>query len=165
MSEVRSYVIQSALSPTPVNMKVVSWTRKLSFTHSTSPTKTRLRKSVTSLSRLLSPALRRQRRRESKVLLPLRIKLDSPCEVVVRSNTTARDLDRSQIRLILQQRLSQRIRDRSRAAVIREARTQLQTEIIQEDVYVPWDFARERKLYSFSHNQQTQEEELYMTMS
>ena len=164
MSEVRSYVIQSALSPTPVNMKVVSWTRKLSFTHSTSPTKTRLRKSVTSLSRLLSPALRRQRRRESKVLLPLRIKLDSPCEVVVRSNTTARDLDRSQIRLILQQRLSQRIRDRSRAAVIREARTQLaRSEKVQEDVYVPFDFARERKI--FSHNQQGGEEELYMTMS
>ena len=145
-------------------MKVVSWTRKLSFTHSTSPTKTRLRKSVTSLSRLLSPALRRQRRRESKVLLPLRIKLDSPCEVVVRSNTTARDLDRSQIRLILQQRLSQRIRDRSRAAVIREARTQLaRSENVQEDVYVPFDFARERKI--FSQNQQGGEEELYMTMS
>ena len=146
-------------------MKVVSWTRKLSFTQSTSPTKTRLRKSVTSLSRLLSPGLRRQRRRESKVLLPLSIKLDSPCEVVVvRSQTTARDMDRSQIRLILQQRLSQRIRDRSRAAVIREARTQLETENIQEDVYVPLDFARERKL--FSHNQQQQgEEELYMTMS
>ena len=163
MSEVRSYVIQSALSPTPVNMKVVSWTRKLSFTHSTSPTKTRLRKSVTSLSRLLSPALRRQRRRESKVLLPLRIKLDSPCEVVVRSNTTARDLDRSQIRLILQQRLSQRIRDRSRDALIREARNQLQTQNVQEDVYVPLDFPKERKL--FNHIHQEQEEELYMTMS
>ena len=161
-------------------MKVVSWTRRLSFSQSTikstiksssqssskssSPTRTRLKKSVSSLSRLLSPSLRRQRRRESKVLLPLRIKLDTPCEFVVRSPPTARD--RSQIRLLLQQRVSQRIRDRSRAAVIREARTQLaRSENFQEDVYVPWDFARERKLYSFSHNQQKQEEELYMTMS
>ena len=142
-------------------MKVVSWTRKLSFSQSTSPTKTRLRKSVSSLSRLLSPGLRRQRRRESKVLLPLSIKLDTPCEVVVRSHPTPRD--RSQIRLILQQRVSQRIRDRSMAAVIREARTQLETDIIQEDVYVPFDFARERKI--FSHNQLQGGEELYMTMS
>ena len=144
-------------------MKVVSWTRKLSFTQSTSPTKTRLRKSVSSLSRLLSisPVLRRQRRRESKVLLPLRIKLDTPCEVVVRSHPTPRD--RSQIRLILQQRVSQRIRDRSMAAVIREARTQLETDNIQEDVYVPFVFARERKI--FSHNQLQGEEELYMSMS
>ena len=142
-------------------MKVVSWTRKLSFSQSTSPTKTRLRKSVSSLSRLLSPGLRRVRRRESKVLLPLSIKLDTPCEVVVRSHPTPRD--RSQIRLILQQRVSQRIRERSMAAVIREARTQLETDIIQEDVYVPFDFARERKI--FSHNKLQGGEELYMTMS
>ena len=134
-------------------MKVVSWTRKLSVTQSqsSSPTKTRLRKSVSSLTRLLSPGLRRER----CVLLPLRITLERPCELVVE--------DRSHIRLLLQQRVSQRIRDRSMAAVIREARTQLETENIQEDVYVPWDFARERKL--FSHNQEQPEEELYMTMS
>ena len=160
-------------------MKVVSWTRRLSFSQSpikstsqstsksTSPTRTRLKKSVSSLSRLLSPSLRRQRRRESKVLLPLRIKLDIPCEFVVRSPPTARD--RSQIRLLLQQRVSQRIRDRSRAAVIREARTQLaRSENVQEDVYVPFDFARERKLgcrhYS-NQNHPHQGEELYMTMS
>ena len=95
------------------------------------------------------------------MLLPLSIKLDTPCEVVVRSHPTPRD--RSQIRLILQQRVSQRIRDRSMAAVIREARTQLETDIIQEDVYVPFDFARERKI--FSHNQLQGGEELYMTMS
>ena len=163
MSEVRSYVIQSALSPTPVNMKVVSWTRKLSFTQSTSPTKTRLRKSVSSLSRLLSPALRRERRKESKVLLPLRITLERPCEVVVRRPPTARD--RSYIRLILQQRVSQRIRDRSREALIREARNQLHSQTVQEDVYVPLDFARARERKLFRHNHQEQEEELYMTMS
>ena len=153
-------------------MKVVSWTRKLSFSQSSnqsssqssSPTRTRLRKSVSSLSRLLSPSLRRQRRRESKVLLPLSIKLDCPCEVVVRSPPTARE--RSDIRLILQQRVSQRIRERSRAAVIREARTQLETEMeVQEDVYVPLDFARERKLWRHSYSHQQEEEELYMTMS
>ena len=146
-------------------MKVVSWTRKLSFSQSSSqsssPTKTRLRKRVSSLTRLLSPSLRKQRRRESKVLLPLRIRLDSPCEVVVRSHSTARE--RSQIRLILQQRVSQRIRDRSMAAVIREARTQLETENIQEDVYVPFDFTREREL--FRNNTKGIGEELYMAMS
>ena len=158
-------------------MKVVSWTRRLSFSQSTiksssqssskstSPTRTRLKKSVSSLSRLLSPSLRRQRRRESKVLLPLRIKLDIPCEFVVRSPPTARD--RSQIRLLLQQRVSQRIRDRSRAAVIREARTQLaRSENVQEDVYVPFDFARERKLgCRHNSNHPHQGEELYMAMS
>ena len=140
-------------------MKVVSWTRKFSVSKSTSPAKTRLRKSVSSLTRLLSPGLRRERRRESCVLLPLRITLERPCELVVE--------DRSHIRLLLQQRVSQRLRDRSRAAVIREARTQLQTENenVQEDVYVPWDFARERKLFSHNQQQQHQEEELYMTMS
>ena len=142
-------------------MKVVSWTRKLSVSQSSSPTKTRLRKSVSSLSRLLSPGLRRERRRESKVLLPLRITLERPCELVVRSPPTARD--RSYIRLILQQRVSQRIRDRSRDALIREARNQLQTQNVQEDVYVPLDFPKERKL--FKHIHQEQEEELYMTMS
>ena len=101
------------------------------------------------------------------MLLPLRIKLDIPCEFVVRSPPTARD--RSQIRLLLQQRVSQRIRDRSRAAVIREARTQLaRSENVQEDVYVPFDFTRERKLgcrhYS-NHPHQQKEEELYMAMS
>ena len=95
------------------------------------------------------------------MLLPLSIKLDTPCEVVVRSHPTPRD--RSQIRLILQQRVSQRIRERSMAAVIREARTQLETDIIQEDVYVPFDFARERKI--FSNNKLEGGEELYMTMS
>ena len=161
----RSYVIQSLLSHRSVNMKVVSWSRKLSFSQSSSqsssPTKTRLRKSVSSLTRLLSPSLRKQRRKENKVLLPLRIRLDSPCEVVVRNRPSTRD--RSQIRLILQQRVSQRIRDRSMAAVIREARTQLETQNIQEDVYVPFDFARERKF--ISNNNKGLGEELYMAMS
>ena len=49
------------------------------------------------------------------------------------------------------------------AAVIREARTQLETEIIQEDVYVPFDFDRERKL--FKNNHHGEGEELYMAMS
>ena len=142
-------------------MKVVSWTRKLSVSQSSCPTKTRLRKSVSSLTRLLSPGLRRERRRESKVLLPLRITLERPCELVVRRPPSA--TDRSHIRLILQQRLSQRIRDRSRDVLIREARNQLHTQNVQEDVYVPLDFARERKL--LRHNHQEQEEELYMTMS
>ena len=142
-------------------MKVVSWTRKLSVSQSSSPTKTRLRKSVSSLSRLLSPGLRRERRKESKVLLPLRITLERPCELVVRSPPTARD--RSYIRLILQQRVSQRIRDRSRDALIREARNQLQTQNVQEDVYVPFDFDRERKL--FKNNHHGEGEELYMAMS
>ena len=136
-------------------MKVVSWTRKFSVSKSTSPARTRLRKSVSSLTRLLSPGLRRERRRERCVLLPLRITLERPCELVVE--------DRSHIRLLLQQRVSQRLRDRSRAAVIREARSQLQTDNVQEDVYVPFDFTMERKL--LRHNIQELEEELYMTMS
>ena len=102
---------QSAVNHSPVKMKVVSWTRKLSFSQSVSPTKTRLRKSVSSLSRLLSPGLRKERRRESKVLLPLRITLDRPGQVIVRSHRSQSSLaDRAQIRLILQQRISQRIR-------------------------------------------------------
>ena len=49
------------------------------------------------------------------------------------------------------------------AAVIREARTQLETQNIQEDVYVPFDFARERKF--ISNNNKGLGEELYMAMS
>ena len=139
-------------------MKVVSWTRKLTFSQPGSPSRTRLRKSVRSLSRLLPPGLRRLRRPESGVLLPLSIKLDSPGHLRVRRHSVC---DRSEIRMILQQRVSQRIRERSMEAVIREARTQLQREVTQEDVYVPLDFARERKTF---HDRQHSQEDLYITM-
>ena len=144
-------------------MKVVSWTRKLTFSQSSSPARSRLRKSVSSLSRLLSPGRRRERRRtESALLLPLRITLDSPGQVRVRRDSLCH---RAEIRLILQQRVSQRIRERSMAAVIREARTQLQRETASEDVYVPLDFVRERRTFQEREVQEEVEEELYITMS
>ena len=139
-------------------MKVVTWTRRLTFPHSVSPTRSRLRKSVSSLSKLLPPGLRRQRRTESGLLLPLRIKLDNPGSLRVRRDSVC---DRSEIRLILQQRVSQRIRERSMEAVIREARTQLQRETKDQDIYVPLDFNREREMFKDKHS----EEDLYMTMS
>ena len=143
-------------------MKVVTWTRRLSFPQSVSPTRSRLRKSVSSLSKLLPSGLRRQRRTESGLLLPLRITLDSPGQVRVRRDSLCH---RAEIRLILQQRVSQRIRERSMAAVIREARTQLQRETASEDVYVPLDFVRERRTFQEREVQEEVEEELYITMS
>ena len=141
-------------------MKVISWTRKLTFSKSVSPSRSRLRKRVSSLSRLLSPSLRGERRRAERcVLLPLRIKLDRPDQVKVRNDTIC---DRSEIRQILQQRVRQRIRERSMAAVLNEARTQLNRESTEEDVYVPFDFSRERKMFK---NKLDQGEDLYISMS
>ena len=137
---------------------MVTWTRRLSFPQSVSPTRSRLRKSVSSLSKLLPSGLRRQRRTESGLLLPLRIKLDNPGSLRVRRDSVC---DRSEIRLILQQRVTQRIRERSMEAVIREARTQLQRETRDQDVYVPLDFNKEREMFKDNNL----EEDLYMTMS
>ena len=137
---------------------MVTWTRRLSFPQSVSPTRSRLRKSVSSLSKLLPSGLRRQRRTESGLLLPLRIKLDNPGSLRVRRDSVC---DRSEIRLILQQRVTQRIRERSMEAVIMEARTQLQRETRDQDVYVPLDFNKEREMFKDSNL----EEDLYMTMS
>ena len=137
---------------------MVTWTRRLSFPQSVSPTRSRLRKSVSSLSKLLPSGLRRQRRTESGLLLPLRIKLDNPGSLRVRRDSVC---DRSEIRLILQQRVTQRIRERSMEAVIMEARTQLQRETRDQDVYVPLDFNKEREMFKDNNL----EEDLYMTMS
>ena len=88
----------------------------------------------------------------------IRIKLDNPGSLRVRRDSMC---DRSEIRLILQQRVTQRIRERSMEAVIMEARTQLQRETRDQDVYVPLDFNKEREMFKDNNL----EEDLYMTMS
>ena len=141
-------------------MKVISWRKKLTFSQSLSPCRSRLRKRVSSLSRLLSPGLRGEKRRTERcVLMPLRIRLDRPDQVKVRKDSVC---DRSEIRQILQQRVRQRIRERSMAAILSEARTQLNRESTEEDIYVPVDFSRERNI---PKDRQSQEEDLYISMS
>ena len=91
--------------------------------------------------------------------MPLRIRLDRPDQVKVRKDSVC---DRSEIRQILQQRVTQRIRERSMAAILSEARTQLNRESTEEDIYVPVDFSRERNI---PKDRQSQEEDLYISMS
>ena len=175
-------------------MKVLSWSQKLSIGDrnivkmrktknselKTNNKKIGLKKSVSSLSKFLSSSpLRSLRGRSwsssskcsvamddcSPVLLPLTIRLDSrAARARPRSNTLC--ADKSELRTILQQRLTQRIMERSRAAVILEARHQLERENINtgdEDVYVPCEFNRT----TFKRNVKKVEiqEDFYMTMS
>ena len=160
-------------------MKVVSWSKKLSILKPQEKSRRRsgplLRRSVSSISRLL-------RRHTSTSSSTTSTTSTSKCSLlpltIVTSGTAgsyrsrAQTWDRSEVRTILHQRLAQRIMERSMAALITEARHQLQAESSQpasqdtEDVYVPFDFSRERR-----HFQQKQriveeeEEEFYMTMS
>ena len=161
-------------------MKVVSWSKKLSILKPQEKSRRRrsgplLRRSVSSISRLLRRHTSTSTSTTSTTstsstkcsLLPLTI-VTSGTAGSYRSR--AQTWDRSEVRTILHQRLAQRIMERSMAALITEARHQLQAESSQpasqdtEDVYVPFDFSRERR-----HFQQKQriveEEDFYMTMS
>ena len=164
------------------SMKVVSWSKKLSILKPQEKSRRRrsgplLRRSVSSISRLLRRHTSTSTSTTSTTstsstkcsLLPLTI-VTSGTAGSYRSR--AQTWDRSEVRTILHQRLAQRIMERSMAALITEARHQLQAESSQpasqdtEDVYVPFDFSRERR-----HFQQKQriveeeEEDFYMTMS
>ena len=171
-------------------MRVLSWSKKLSLSSErrkkcagdslksvkSGGRKSPLRRSVSSLSRFLSSSslplsLRRPRARvipdhESPVLLPLTIRLDTASRPRPRATTLGQ---RSEMRSLLQQRFTQRIMERSRAAVILEARQEIEREsrdvVTQdqekEDVYVPFDFHVETKRFT---EKQPSEEDLYMTM-
>ena len=162
-------------------MKVVSWSKKLSILKPQEKSRRRrsgplLRRSVSSISRLL------RRHTSTSTSTTSTTSTSTKCSLlpltIVTSGTAgsyrsrAQTWDRSEVRTILHQRLAQRIMERSMAALITEARHQLQAESSQpasqdtEDVYVPFDFSRERR-----HFQQKQriveeeEEDFYMTMS
>ena len=158
-------------------MKVVSWSKKLSILKPQEKSRRRrsgplLRRSVSSISRLL----RRHTSTTSNTstsstkcsLLPLTI-VTSGTAGSYRSR--AQTWDRSEVRTILHQRLAQRIMERSMAALITEARHQLQAESSQpasqdtEDVYVPFDFSRERRRFQQKQRIVEEEEDFYMTMS
>ena len=158
-------------------MKVVSWSKKLSILKPQEKSRRRrsgplLRRSVSSISRLL----RRHTSTTSTTstsstkcsLLPLTI-VTSGTAGSYRSR--AQTWDRSEVRTILHQRLAQRIMERSMAALITEARHQLQAESSQpasqdtEDVYVPFDFSRERRRFQQKQRIVEEEEDFYMTMS
>ena len=149
----------------------------------------RLRKSVSTISKLFAATpLRSLKRSSSKnnsrqhgsaVLLPLTIKLDSvSSDQMRRLRPRSQTLcDRSEMRSILQQRFTQRIMERSIAAVILEAKQELQREEKesmwspqppfveeQEDVYVPCEFSSVLKQKS-TLKKTNQEEDFYMTMS
>ena len=160
------------------SMKVVSWSKKLSILKPQEKSRRRsgplLRRSVSSISRLL------RRHTSTSTSTTSTTSTSTKCSLlpltIVTSGTAgsyrsrAQTWDRSEVRTILHQRLAQRIMERSMAALITEARHQLQAESSQpasqdtEDVYVPFDFSRERR-----HFQQKQriveEEDFYMTMS
>ena len=175
-------------------MRVLSWSKKLSLSSErrkksagdslksvkSGGRKSPLRRSVSSLSRFLSSSslpsslLRRPRPRvipdhESPVLLPLTIRLDTGARPRPRATTLGQ---RSEMRSLLQQRFTQRIMERSRAAVILEARQEIEREsrdlvtmdLEKEDVYVPFDFHAET-MKRKSRERQPSEEDFYMTMS
>ena len=182
-------------------MKVISWSKKLSLgkrqsVKSTTSKKVNilgakripLRKSVSSVSRFLSSTPLKLLRSNSKskevathespVLMPLTIRLDSDSsdklvKIRPRSHTLC---DRTELRNILHQRVTQRIMERSMAAVILEAKQELKKEhnninnndnvlrnnIVEDDVYVPFDFQAEKKKHESITNSK---EDFYMTMS
>ena len=138
------------------SMKVVSWSKKLSILKPQEKGSRRsgplLRRSVSSISRLLrrhtstSSSTTSTTNTSTKCsLLPLTI-VTSGTAGSYRSR--AQTWDRTEVRTILHQRLAQRIMERSMAALITEARHQLQAESSRpaspdtEDVYVPFDFSR-----------------------
>ena len=160
-------------------MKVVSWSKKLSILKPQEKSRRRrsgplLRRSVSSISRLL-------RRHTSTSSSTTSTTSTSKCSLlpltIVTSGTAgsyrsrAQTWDRSEVRTILHQRLAQRIMERSMAALITEARHQLQAESSQpasqdtEDVYVPFDFSRERRHFQQKQRIVEEEEDFYMTMS
>ena len=163
------------------SMKVVSWSKKLSILKPQEKSRRRrsgplLRRSVSSISRLL-------RRHTSTSSSTTSTTSTSKCSLlpltIVTSGTAgsyrsrAQTWDRSEVRTILHQRLAQRIMERSMAALITEARHQLQAESSQpasqdtEDVYVPFDFSRERRRFQQKQRivEKEEEEDFYMTMS
>ena len=165
-------------------MKVVSWSKKLSILKPQEKSRRRsgplLRRSVSSISRLLRRHTSTSTSTTSNTsttstsstkcsLLPLTI-VTSGTAGSYRSR--AQTWDRSEVRTILHQRLAQRIMERSMAALITEARHQLQAESSQpasqdtEDVYVPFDFSRERRRFQQKQRiVEEEEEDFYMTMS
>ena len=162
-------------------MKVVSWSKKLSILKPQEKSRRRsgplLRRSVSSISRLLRRHTSTSTSTNSTTstsstncsLLPLTI-VTSGTAGSYRSR--AQTWDRSEVRTILHQRLAQRIMERSMAALITEARHQLQAESSQpasqdtEDVYVPFDFSRERRRFQQKQRiVEEEEEDFYMTMS
>ena len=178
-------------------MKVLSWSQKLSIGDSRnivkirktksselkSTKKTGLKKSVSSLSKFLSSTpLRSLRGRswsssskcsvasdDSPVLLPLTIRLDTNIIAANRRRPRSHTLcaDKSELRNILQQRFTQRIMERSMAAVILEARHQLEEENTnpqENDVYVPCEFNR-NAIHARQKLPKKEEEDAYMTMS
>ena len=162
------------------SMKVVSWSKKLSILKPQEKSRRRsgplLRRSVSSISRLLRRHTSTSTSTTSNTstsstkcsLLPLTI-VTSGTAGSYRSR--AQTWDRSEVRTILHQRLAQRIMERSMAALITEARHQLQAESSQpasqdtEDVYVPFDFSRERRHFQQKQRIVEEEEDFYMTMS
>ena len=176
-------------------MRVLHWSKKFTIGEKDKKQKEstlkgkRLRKSVSTISKLFkSTSLRSLKRSSSKnsgqngsaVLLPLTIKLDSESSEKMRrlrprSNTLC---DRSEMRSILQQRFTQRIMERSIAAVILEAKQELQKEEKearwspkstsveeQEDVYVPCEFSSVLQHKRSLKKVKNFEEDFYMTMS
>ena len=175
-------------------MKVLSWSQKLSIgdrknivkmrktknSELKTQKKTVLKKSVSSLSKFLSSTpLRSLRGRSwsskcsvamddtSPVLLPLTIRLDTSNIAATRPRSHTLCADKSELRSILQQRFTQRIMERSRAAVILEARHQLENEnTVEEDVYVPCEFNNTASNRNVKRKvPTTEQEDFYMTMS
>ena len=164
-------------------MKVVSWSKKLSILKPQEKSRRRrsgplLRRSVSSISRLL----RRHTSTSTSTTSTSTSTTSTKCSLlpltIVTSGTAgsyrsrAQTWDRSEVRTILHQRLAQRIMERSMAALITEARHQLQAESSQpasqdtEDVYVPFDFSRERRRFQQKQRiVEEEEEDFYMTMS
>ena len=160
-------------------MKVVSWSKKLSILKPQEKSRRRsgplLRRSVSSISRLL------RRHTSTSTSTTSTTSTSTKCSLlpltIVTSGTAgsyrsrAQTWDRSEVRTILHQRLAQRIMERSMAALITEARHQLQAESSQpasqdtEDVYVPFDFSRERRHFQQKQRIVEEEEDFYMTMS
>ena len=162
------------------SMKVVSWSKKLSILKPQEKGSRRsgplLRRSVSSISRLL--------RRHTSTSTTSTTNTSTKCSLlpltIVTSGTAgsyrsrAQTWDRTEVRTILHQRLAQRIMERSMAALITEARHQLQAESSRpaspdtEDVYVPFDFSRERRRFQQKQRiveEEEEEEDFYMTMS
>ena len=165
------------------SMKVVSWSKKLSILKPQEKGSRRsgplLRRSVSSISRLL-----RRHTSTSTTSTSTTSTTSTKCSLlpltIVTSGTAgsyrsrAQTWDRTEVRTILHQRLAQRIMERSMAALITEARHQLQAESSRpaspdtEDVYVPFDFSRERRRFQQKQRiveEEEEEEDFYMTMS
>ena len=163
------------------SMKVVSWSKKLSILKPQEKGSRRsgplLRRSVSSISRLL-----RRHTSTSTTSTTSTSNTSTKCSLlpltIVTSGTAgsyrsrAQTWDRTEVRTILHQRLAQRIMERSMAALITEARHQLQAESSRpaspdtEDVYVPFDFSRERRRFQQKQRiVEEEEEDFYMTMS